>query len=160
MNIPTVLGRHGETTSNTVEDGDGTTSLGETSSTSGLHVVMVLHLWVKSDWSNCWHLWVVHHLGATSSDTDDLSEVGSLLDGAEEFFSDTFDWVEMSEVSIFGGVPSVDVDGVEGGVTVTSVTFVTTGSTADGVADPSVVRNGVVVKAPSVVAVLSSHNRQ
>lgn len=99
-------------------------------------------------------------MGATSSDTDDLSEVGSFLDGTEEFFTDTFDWVEMSEVSIFGGVPSVDVDGVEGGVTVTSVTFVTTGSTADGVADPSVVRNGVVVKAPSVVAVLSSHNRQ
>jgi hypothetical protein len=121
---------------------------------------MVLHLWVESDWRNGWHLWVVHHLGATSSDTDDLSEVGSLLDGAEEFLSDTFDWVEMGEVSMFGGVPSVDVDCIEGGVTVTSVTFVTTGSTADGVADPSVVRNGVVVKAPSVVAVLSGHNRQ
>lgn len=157
--IPTVLGWHGETTSDTVEDGDGSTALGEASSSGGLHVVVVLVLWVESDWRNGGHLWVVHHLGATSSDTDDLSEVGSLLDGAEEFFSDTLDWVEMGEVSILGGVPSVDVDGVERGVAVTSVTFVTTGSTADGVADPSVVRNGVVVKAPSVVAVLSSHNR-
>lgn len=158
--IPTVLGWHGETTSDTVEDGDGSTALGEASSSGGLHVVVVLVLWVESDWRDGGHLWVVHHLGATSSDTDDLSEVGSLLDGAEEFFSDTLDWVEMGEVSILGGVPSVDVDGVERGVAVTSVTFVTTGSTADGVADPSVVRNGVVVKAPSVVAVLSSHNRQ
>lgn len=100
VGVISVLGWESKTTSNTIEDGDGTSSLGESGTTGGFLVVVVLELWVQSDWRNGGHLWVVHHLGATGSDTDDLSEVGSFFDGAEKFFTDALNWVEMGKVTI------------------------------------------------------------
>jgi len=97
---------------------------------------------------------MIHHLSTSGANTDDLAKVCSLLNVAEKLFSNTFNWVEMTEVSVDGRVPTVNLLRVQRGVAVPSVSFVSAFVTGNGMADLAIVGDVVVVVSPSVRSVI------
>ena len=65
---------------------------------------------------------MVHHLGATGADSDDLSEVSSLFEEAVHLLALAFDSVVVIEKAGLGDVPSMDNDMIVGCMAVSTIT--------------------------------------
>jgi len=154
VRVVPILRRQSKATTNTVVDRDRIGRLLEGGAASSFLVVMVFQFRLQCDWCCRRNLRMIHHLSTAGADSDDLTELRSLLNVAEKFFSNTFNWVEMSEVSVDGRVPAVNVDRVERRVAVPAVALVTTLVARNRVADLAIVRDVVVVISPTVGSVI------
>ena len=67
---------------------------------------------------------MIHHLGTSSSDPDDLTEMSSFLNKAEKLVSETLYFVVMSEITVFRHVPFEDFFSVLGRVAITAISLV------------------------------------
>jgi hypothetical protein len=91
-----VLSGHGKTTSETVESGEFVHVSTSTSSLTVKVVVDVVTSVIATN--NCLLIfngygWVIHHLLASSCNSNNLTEVSTFLNEAVELFSDTFDYI-------------------------------------------------------------------
>lgn len=101
-------------------------------------------------------------MGTASTNANDLSKMRAFLNMTEELLAKTFHGIEMSEVTVHCYVPAVNVDRVQGGVAVATVSLMSTmarsSNTGHGVTDFSTSWNVVIIKTPSVVTFLGRNH--
>lgn len=124
--VVAVLSWMGETTTDAVVNFDSSVAvLVEACASGSFLIVNWFNVWKPVEVGLCsvvsFNLRVIHHLGASGADSDDLAEVSSLFDEAVKLLADALDLVVVREVTVLGDVPAVNVDSVLGRVAVTAV---------------------------------------